>query len=51
MAEPQPLPDAPGGAEYLRAVLRAPVYEVVLVTPLQKMEKLCFLNADVTLNH
>lgn len=40
MAESQPLPDAPGGAEYLRAVLRAPVYEVVQVTPLQKMEKL-----------
>ncbi len=31
---------APEGAEYLRAVLRAPVYEAVQVTPLQKMEKL-----------
>lgn len=30
----------PEGAEYLRAVLRAPVYEAVQVTPLQKMEKL-----------
>ena len=39
MAESQPLPDAPCGAEYLRAVLRAPVYEVAQVTPLQKMEK------------
>lgn len=40
MAESQPLPDAPCGAEYLRAVLRSPVYEVAQVTPLQKMEKL-----------
>src|SRR5699024_12397068 len=40
MAESQPLPDAPCGAEYLRAVLRAPVYEVAQVTPLQKMDKL-----------
>jgi len=40
MAESQPLPDAPCGAEYLRAVLRAPVYEVAQITPLQKMEKL-----------
>ncbi|PKH19622.1 threonine ammonia-lyase, biosynthetic [Enterobacterales bacterium CwR94] len=40
MAESQPLSDAPDGAEYLRAVLRAPVYEVAQVTPLQKMEKL-----------
>ena len=39
-AESQPLPDAPCGAEYLRAILRAPVYEVAQVTPLQKMEKL-----------
>ena len=31
---------APEGAEYLRAVLRAPVYEAAQVTPLQKMEKL-----------
>ncbi|CAJ0993634.1 threonine ammonia-lyase, biosynthetic [Pantoea sp. Nvir] len=28
------------GAEYLRAVLRAPVYEIAQVTPLQKMEKI-----------
>ena len=40
MAESQPLPDAPCGAEYLRAVLRAPVYELAQVTPLQKMEKI-----------
>jgi len=40
MAESQPLPDAPGGAEYLRAVLRSPVYEVAQVTPLQIMEKI-----------
>ena len=39
MAESQPLPDEPCGAEYLRAVLRSPVYEVAQVTPLQKMEK------------
>lgn len=35
-----PLPAAPCGAEYLRAILRAPVYEVASVTPLEKMEKL-----------
>ncbi|CDL14742.1 Threonine dehydratase biosynthetic [Klebsiella pneumoniae IS46] len=29
---------APEGAEYLRAVLRAPVYEAVQKTPLQKDE-------------
>ena len=40
MAESQPLSAAPDGAEYLRAVLRAPVYEAVQVTPLQKMDKL-----------
>ncbi|QBR49952.1 threonine ammonia-lyase, biosynthetic [Erwinia sp. QL-Z3] len=40
MAESQPLPDEPCGAEYLRAVLRSPVYEVAQVTPLQKMEKI-----------
>ncbi len=39
MAESQPLPEAPCGAEYLRAVLRSPVYEVAQVTPLQVMEK------------
>lgn len=36
MAESQPLSAAPEGAEYLRAVLRAPVYEAAQVTPLQK---------------
>jgi len=40
MAVSQPLSDQPGGAEYLRAVLRAPVYEVAQVTPLQAMEKI-----------
>lgn len=40
MALSLPLPDAPCGAEYLRAVLRAPVYEVAQVTPLQPMDKL-----------
>ncbi len=35
MAESQPLSVAPEGAEYLRAVLRAPVYEAAQVT-LQK---------------
>ncbi len=40
MAEFQPLPAEPCGAEYLRAVLRSPVYEVTQVTPLQKMEKI-----------
>ena len=40
MAVSQPLPDQPSGAEYLRAVLRAPVYEVAQVTPLQVMEKI-----------
>ncbi len=40
MADSQPLSGAPEGAEYLRAVLRAAVYEASQVTPLQKMEKL-----------
>ena len=40
MADAQPLSAAPEGAEYLRAVLRAPVYEVAQVTPLHKMEKI-----------
>ncbi|CNL50034.1 threonine ammonia-lyase, biosynthetic [Yersinia aleksiciae] len=40
MAVSQPLPAAPCGAEYLRAILRAPVYEVAQVTPLQVMEKI-----------
>ncbi|HDL8652237.1 TPA: threonine ammonia-lyase, biosynthetic [Yersinia enterocolitica] len=39
MAVSQPLSVAPDGAEYLRAILRAPVYEVAQVTPLQVMEK------------
>ncbi|STI46326.1 putative threonine dehydratase biosynthetic [Escherichia coli] len=39
MADSHPLSGAPEGAEYLRAVLRAPVYEAAQVTPLQKMEK------------
>lgn len=36
----QPLSASPGGAEYLRAVLCSPVYEIAQVTPLQKMEKI-----------
>lgn len=40
MAESHMLSAAPDGAEYLRAVLRAPVYEVAQKTPLQKMNKL-----------
>lgn len=36
----QPLSVAPCGAEYLRAILRAPVYEIAQVTPLEKMDKL-----------
>lgn len=40
MSVPQPLSAAPDGAEYLRAVLRSPVYEVAQVTPLERMEKL-----------
>ncbi|WP_067709683.1 MULTISPECIES: threonine ammonia-lyase, biosynthetic [unclassified Erwinia] len=40
MAESHPLSAQPSGAEYLRAVLRSPVYEVAQVTPLQKMEKI-----------
>lgn len=40
MAESQPLSAQPCGAEYLRAVLRSPVYEVALITPLQSMPKL-----------
>lgn len=40
MAESLPLSAAPCAAEYLRAALRAPVYEVAQVTPLEKMEKL-----------
>ncbi|MBK4775878.1 threonine ammonia-lyase, biosynthetic [Candidatus Pantoea edessiphila] len=32
--------NAPCGAEYLRAVLRSPIYEITKITPLQKMEKL-----------
>ncbi|KEY58108.1 threonine ammonia-lyase, biosynthetic [Serratia sp. DD3] len=40
MAVSQPLPEAPCGAEYLRAVLRSPVYEVAQVTPLEPMDKI-----------
>ncbi|PWC09536.1 threonine ammonia-lyase, biosynthetic [Brenneria corticis] len=40
MAVSQPLPSAPCGAEYLRAILRSPVYEVTQATPLEKMDKL-----------
>lgn len=40
MAVPLPLSSAPTGAEYLRAVLCSPVYDVALVTPLQEMNKL-----------
>ncbi|BDH44078.1 L-threonine dehydratase [Salmonella enterica subsp. enterica serovar Choleraesuis] len=40
MAESSPLSARPDGAEYLRAVLRAPVYEVAQKTPLQEMDKL-----------
>lgn len=40
MAESQPFSAMPDGAEYLRAVLRAPVYEVAQKTPLQIMDKL-----------
>ncbi|MBW7984528.1 threonine ammonia-lyase, biosynthetic [Enterobacillus tribolii] len=39
MAESQPLSAQPCGAEYLRAVLRAPVYEAAQITPLEVMEK------------
>lgn len=34
------LPAQPCGAEYLQAILAAPVYEVAQITPLEKMEKL-----------
>lgn len=40
MAVSQPLSDTPDAAEYLRAVLSAPVYELAQVTPLQLMNKL-----------
>lgn len=40
MAVPLPLSASPTGAEYLRAVLCSPVYDVALVTPLQQMNKL-----------
>ncbi|WP_127959656.1 threonine ammonia-lyase, biosynthetic [Serratia microhaemolytica] len=40
MASSHTLATAPGGAEYLRAILRSPVYEVAQVTPLEKMEKI-----------
>lgn len=34
------LTDSPCGADYLRAVLRSPVYEIAQVTPLEMMDKL-----------
>lgn len=40
MSDSAPLSGQPCAAEYLRAVLRAPVYEVAQVTPLQPMSKL-----------
>ena len=40
MAVPLPLSAAPTGAEYLRAILCSPVYDVAQVTPLQQMNKL-----------
>ncbi|MGL5344118.1 MAG: threonine ammonia-lyase, biosynthetic [Plesiomonas sp.] len=40
MSDSAPLRGQPCAAEYLRAVLRAPVYEVAQVTPLQPMSKL-----------
>ncbi|AKC32443.1 threonine ammonia-lyase, biosynthetic [Candidatus Pantoea carbekii] len=40
MAKFYRLPEAPGAAEYLHAVLCSPVYEIVQVTPLQKMKKI-----------
>lgn len=40
MAASYVLPSAPCGAEYLKAVLCAPVYDVAQVTPLQEMNKL-----------
>ncbi len=48
MADSQPL-RRPEGAEYLRAVLRAPVYEAVQKTPLQKMDKLSSRTDNVIL--
>ncbi|TKI03911.1 threonine ammonia-lyase, biosynthetic [Martelella alba] len=40
MAELLPLSSTPDSAEYLRAALSSPVYEVAQVTPLQTMDKL-----------
>lgn len=40
MVEPQSSPAEFSSADYLRAILRAPVYEVAQITPLQKMEKM-----------
>lgn len=40
MAIAQPLSKTSSGAEYLHAILRAPVYEIAQVTPLQRMEKI-----------
>lgn len=39
VAAAKPLPSAPTGADYLKAALSAPVYEVAQVTPLQEMRK------------
>lgn len=39
MAAAKPLPSAPTSADYLKAALSAPVYEVAQVTPLQEMSK------------
>ncbi|SUC78573.1 L-threonine dehydratase biosynthetic IlvA [Providencia stuartii] len=39
VAAAKPLPFAPTGADYLKAALSAPVYEVAQVTPLQEMRK------------
>jgi len=40
MAASQVFSDNPDGAEYLRGILRSPVYEVAQVTPLQPMDKI-----------
>lgn len=40
MAVMKPLPAQPSAGEYLHAILRAPVYDVAHVTPLQVMDKL-----------
>ncbi|WP_087023619.1 threonine ammonia-lyase, biosynthetic [Thaumasiovibrio subtropicus] len=41
MSQAQPTTEAPlSGADYLRDILRAPVYEVAVVSPLQEMDRL-----------